>query len=285
MDHSLNCFELLKQRWLAELAELDCAPPEIFFCHRSGECAEHAGRFAGFQAALERLSRSPVPVLILGFQAEAAVRSVARAGDELAIALLDMWPGAEYLRYDVSPDELRAAARRVTNGAREPFPEHLSLRNQSILLQKLSSEIRHWLENRRTIVKGMSDDFRKVMRGDTLSPFHLLAQPAVSEEHRKMLERMWALGPGAAVLAPAMGGIAPLRSAMDDFESAWADFDAARAKIRQEDAADDAVAGNNQPIPMLISRLEKVSAAISVAIDAAHTLDTALKKTDGNDGD
>lgn len=274
MEQPPNCFELLKLRWLAELVELGCPPPEIFFCHRWGAGAEYAGRLAGFQAALDLLSQSPMPVLILGLQSEAIVRSIARAGDELAISLLDTWSGAEYLRYDVSPNELCAATRRVIEGAKQPLPGHLSIRNPADLL-KLSSEIRHWLENRRTNVTGMLDDFRNVLRGDTISPFHLTPQPAISEAHRKMVNRLWIYEPIAAKLTPENGGIAPLRAAMAEFEQAWSAFEAARVACRDKVKLG---VDSSEQTRVAITQLETVIETVRKAIEVTRTLDTALQE-------
>jgi hypothetical protein len=274
MEQTANCFELLKLRWLAELTELGCPPPEIFFCHRWGERMEYPGRFAGFQGALDLLSQTPMPVLILGLQSEAIVRSVARAGDEFTISLLDTWSGAEYLRYDVSPNELRAAARRVIEGAKQPFPGHFSIQNPNDLL-KLSSEIRHWLENRRTNVTGMLDDFRNVLRGDTISPFHLIPQPAVSEVHRKMVNRLWIYEPMAVKLTSANGGIAPLRASMAEFEQAWAEFEAVRESCREKvNLGED----SSEQTRVAISKLEAVIETVCKTIEVTRTLDAALQE-------
>lgn len=274
MEPQKNCFERLKTRWDAQMSGIGFPLQSIFFCHRWGEDAENAGQFSGFHEALRAISKAISPVLIFGFQSEEIVRSEARASNEPAIALLDCWKGAEYLRYDVTPDELRTAAQRVIEGAKQPFPRHLLPQDPSDLL-RISSEVRHWLENRRTNVTGMLDNFRGALQGERLSLFHLNSQPAISKDHQEMVNRLWAYESLAAELAHANGGIVPLRDAMDEFEQTWSGFDTARERYRLE--IESGEVGKDR-IESVISQLEKVIVAVRKAIEATYTLDAALKK-------
>ncbi len=255
--------------------------PSIWFCHRMDKDYEDFRPFGGLQAAREflMLQKNHVepfqPILLFGFQSEILVRDKANEYWPGSGALFD-WLGAEYLRYDVTPDELRAAAQRVIEGAKQPLPKNLLLQPDDLL--RISSEIRHWLENRRTSTTGMLDNFRGAMRGEWLSPFHLNSQPAISSEHQEMVNRLWAYEYFAAEFAPETGGLVPLRAAMDEFENAWSNFDAARESYRVEVERGGA---GKELIESVISQLKKVIAAIIKAIEATRMLDAALQKKKG----
>jgi hypothetical protein len=253
--------------------------PSIWFCHRTGTDYGDFQPFGGLQAAreflmLQKNQGEPFqPILFLGFQSKILVRDKANEYWPGSGALFD-WPGAEYLRYDATPVELRAAAQRVIEGAKQPLPKNLLPKDPSDLL-RISSEVRHWLENRRTNVTGMLDNFCGALRRERLSPFHLNSQPAISKDHQEMVNRLWVYESLAAELAPASGGIMPLRAAMDEFEHAWFEFDAARESYRLELESDEVGKGR---IESVISQLEKVIAAVRKAIEATYTLDAALQK-------
>ncbi len=272
------CFSLLTKHWQQTLESLP-EKPSIWFCHRTGSDYESFQPFGGLQAAREFLMIRKnqgipfQPILIFGFQSEILVRDKANEYWQGSGELFD-WPGAEYLRYDVTPDELRTTAQRVIEGAKQPFPKHLLPQDPSDLL-RISSEVRHWLENRRTNVTGMLDNFRGALRGERLSPFHLNSQPAISKDHQEMVNRLWAYESLAAKLASANGGIVPLRAAMDEFEQTWSGFDTARESYRLE--LECGKTGKNR-IESVISQLEKVIAAVRKAIEATDTLDAALQK-------
>jgi len=74
----------------------------------------------------------------------------------------------------------------------------------------------------------MLKDFHGALRGDKVSPFHLNPQSAVSEDHLRMLNRLWAYESLAVELAPEKDGIAPLRTAMMDFEQDWMELEKQR---------------------------------------------------------
>ena len=252
------------------------ATPMIYWCDRTKEGNyQHFGGFAAATVDLLQLDaqrESLFPVLIVGMYLPSTLtRVVQTSRKKVALQLLD-WPGAEYLRYDVTPDELRAAAKRVIEGAKQPLPEHL-WRLSELLVQL--AKIRHWLENRRINVTGMLKDFRSTLDGDVISSFHLNPQPAISADHLKMVNRLWAYEALAAELAPDSGGVAPLRAAMTDFEQAWPGFEKARAIYRRE--LESGGAGNDQ-IESVTDQLEKVIAAVSITIDATLALDAALQR-------
>lgn len=253
--------------------------PSIWFCHRTGEDYEDFQPFGGLQAARvllllqKKQGKTFQPILFFGFQPEILVRDKANEYWPGSGALFD-WHGAEYLRYDVISDELRAAAQRVIEGAKQPLPKILLPQDPDDLL-RITSEIRHWLENRRANVTGMLDNFRGALRGEWLSPFHLNSQPAISKDHQEMVNRLWAYESLAAKFARANGGIVPLRDAMDEFEKAWSGFDTARESYRLE--LESGAAGKDR-IESVISQLEKVVAAVRETIEATYTLDAALQK-------
>jgi len=255
--------------------------PFIRFCHRTGKDYEDFLPFGGLHAARELLMRQknenePLqPILFFGLQSEILVRDKANEYWPKSGALFD-WPGAEYLRYNATPVELRAAAQRVIEGAKQPLPNNLLPQDPGDLL-RISSEVRHWLGNRRTNATGMLDNFRGALRGERLSPFHLNSQPAISKEHQEMVSRLWAYGPLATELAQANGGVVPLRAAMDEFEQSWSEFDEARERYRLGLESGEV---GQEKIESVISQLEKVIAAVRKAIDATYTLDAALKRRD-----
>lgn len=273
-----DCYLHLSKHWQQAIEGLP-GRPSIRFCHRTGNDYENFQPFGGLQAAREFLMRQKnqsvpfQPILFFGLHSEILVRDKANVYWTGSGALFD-WPGAEYLRYDVTPDELHAAAKRVIEGAKQPLPKSFLPKDPSDLL-RISSEVRHWLENRRTNVTGMLDNFRGALRGEWLSPFHLNSQPAISKDHQEMVNRLWAYESLAEELAPANGGIVPLRAAMDEFEKAWSRFDTARENYRLE--LESGAAGKDR-IKFVISQLEKVIAAVRKAIEATYTLDAALQK-------
>jgi hypothetical protein len=272
-----DCYLQLSKHW-QQAMEGSSEKPSIWFCHRTGSTYEGFQPFGGLHAAREDLMRKKSqskpfqPILVFGFQSQLLVCDKANEYWLGSGALFD-WPGAEYLRYDATPDEFRAAAQRVIEGAKQPLPKNLLLQAGDLL--RISSEVRHWLENRRINVTGMLDNFRGALRGERLSPFHLNSQPAISKEHQEMVSRLWAYESLVSGLARASGGIVPLRAAMDDFEQAWSVFDVAREGYRLE--LESGGTGKGQ-IESVINQLEKVVAAVRKAIEATYTLDAALQK-------
>lgn len=277
-DDFKNAHLLLAKYWQQIIEGLP-ARPSIQFCHRTGNDYEDFQPFGGLQAAREILmlqinkSEPLQPILIFGFQSKFLVRDKANEYWPGSGALFD-WPGAEYLRYDITPDKLREAARRVIEGSKQPLPKNFLPKDPSELLC-ISSEIRHWLENLEPIVTGTLKNFHAALRGGELSPFHLNSQSAISREHRDMVNRLWAYESLAVEFSPTNGGLLPLRAAMSEFEQAWSEFNMARESYCL--ALENGTAGKDR-INSVIIQLEKVVSAVQKAIEATDTLDAALKK-------
>lgn len=245
--------------------------PAIRFCHYllSGESDAWGGLVELLFDLVAQGDEEKLPAtLVFGF----LPKEVALQRE--SVAKIFEWPGVQYLSYTVSDDVLLDAAHAAIEGAKQPLPNWREREGRRNLLD-MSSKVRHWLENRRTNVTGMLDNFRGALRGEPLSPFHLNSQPTISKDHKEMVNRLWAYESLAAKLAPSSGGIVPLRAAMDEFEQAWSAFDAARESYRLE--LESGAAGKDQ-IKSVISQLEKVVAAVRKTIEATYTLDAALKK-------
>lgn len=250
--------------------------PQIVFCHRHGNDYSECRPFAGVQSAREIVARSlacdepAAAVLIFGLHDEQFVRDRVNRYWPGAAAVLD-WPGVEYMRYDVSVDALTEGAARVVAGASEGSSRQL-LQNDRAGLLKLSSEIRHWLENRHTNVTGLRDDFRQVVRGEEVSRFHLEPQPAIAEEHRAMVDRLWAYDWLAAANLSRVGGTSGLRAAMDEFESSWAALTGAKMDCTVHDRPETA----REKREAVIHAADRVLSAIRAAIDGTRVLDRAV---------
>ncbi len=215
----------------------------------------------------------PAPIIVMGLAPTPGMAASRMAsGDRHLLTLLE-WPGVAYMQYGFTRAQLIATARRVVEGAKAPLPFGLLPKPDDVL--RVTSEIRHWLDNRRINVTGMLNDFRSALRGNEISPFHLDPQPAVSEDHRKMVDRLWAYESLAVDLAPTTGGIVPLRAAMDEFEQAWSAFEVTRAIYRREI---ESVGTGKDHVESVVNQLEKVVEAVCEAIEATRTLDAALQK-------
>lgn len=247
--------------------------PAIRFCHYllSGESDAWGGLVELLFDLVAQGDEGKLPAtLVFGFLPKEVVLQHKNA------AKIFEWPGVQYLSYTVSDDALLAAAHAAIEGAKQPLPNWREKVGRRILLD-MSSKVRHWLENRRTNVTGMLDNFRGALRGERLSLFHLNSQPAISKDHLEMVNRLWAYESFAAELAPANGGVAPLRAAMDEFEHTWSEFDAAREGYRLEL---ESGAARKDRIESVISQLVKVIVVVRKAIEATYTLDAALQKSD-----
>lgn len=217
--------------------------------------------------------RCPVPIIFIGLASTLEIVASRWEKDDEYLLELFQWDGAAYLQYGFTIEQLLVTARRVIEGGKAPLPSGLLPKPDDVL--RVTSEVRHWLENRRINVTGMLDNFCGALRGERLSSFHLNSQPAISKDHQEMVNRLWAYESLAAELAPANGGIVPLRAAMDEFEQAWSAFDAARKSYRLELESGEV---RRDQIESVINQLEKVIAAVRKAIEATYTLDAALQK-------
>ena len=172
--------------------------PIIGFCHWHRD-----GKFdlwAGFQDALETLQsssakgESPPPTLIFGLHSPEQLENFP---DETKVL---EWPGVQYLRYDADDATLAKAVQSCLLGSTEPVPEYLFVTVADIT--RLSSEIRHWLENRLRNTSGALYDFEAAERGEIRLHPNYLEPVAISSEHQAMLERFCTLEPHVLRLVP-----------------------------------------------------------------------------------
>lgn len=245
--------------------------PAIRFCHRlqSGEGKAWGGLSELlFDLVINRESETLHGALLFGFLSKGF------ALEDERLAKIVQWPGVRYLTYDATDEQLLNAGRAAIEGSMQPLPNWVEIEAFNDLL-RMSSEVRHWLENRRTNVRGMLVDFRGAVRKDELSAFHLISQPAVSEQHQQTLNRLWAFDRLVSEFASANHGIGALREAIAEVEGVWSAFELSRAVCR---AAVQKGALGSAEVEAVVTKLEKVAIAVSSAIQATHILDAALAR-------
>ena len=185
---------------------------------------------------------------------------------ERATAALLRWPGASYLRYGFSQEELIKAADEAIRGAKEPLPRVLLPTVCDV--RRRTSEVRHWLENRLRNADGARNALEADLLGEaTLHESHLEPVAAMSEAHRNMMERLWALEGPAAGMAPGVGGLAAVRSAMDEFELRWRDLEESRTAVRSARSGE-----RRECLDDMLKRHCAVRETISAAIAAIDNL-------------
>ncbi len=190
-------------------------------------------------------------------------------------AMLD-WPGVAYLAYGFTRDQLIAAARRAIEGAKTPLPPGLLPTAGDVL--RLTSEIRHWLENRLRNTEGALNDFQRARLGEIqLHRTYLDPVAPVTEEHRAMLDRLWALEAPAERFAPRTGGLGPLKGALAEFENSWQALEAARSALRAS-----GIKGEEQGLTETVAEFARVYDALQSAIKATRELDNEMTERKGN---
>jgi len=228
-DNLDSCYRGRITTLLASTGEQDeVSRLAIGYCHWAGT-GKHAP-WTGFRAVLQELQVTSAaggllrPTLIFGFHSRDRVRGQPDA------AVLE-WPGADYLRYDATDAELLATVQRIIEGAKAPMPVGLLPTVKDIL--RAASEVRHWLENRLRNTQGTLVDFQNAARGSMqLHEAHLERTVPISQAHRQMLDRLWALEAAAERFAPQSGGFAPMKAAIAEFETQWHELEAVRAQLR-----------------------------------------------------
>lgn len=252
-------------------------PPEIGRCLRITFCDRDEDgafvRFAGLRQArtalLKAYEQSGVcpPILVLGLFPPPAVDG---SMPDRELAALLQWPGVAYLPYGFTRERLVAAAHAAVEGARMPPPPGILPSAADIL--RLTSEIRHWLENRLRNTKGALSDLEAACRREKpLHASYLEAVAAMSDAHRAMLDRLCALEALAAHLAPATGGLGPTRTAIETFETRWQALEVVRVALRE--TADEQ---GTTYLAELRESLLGVCEALSTAIAATRNLDSEL---------
>jgi hypothetical protein len=186
------------------------------------------------------------------------------------------WPGFAYLPYGFTKDEFLVVVQEVLEGATTPLPDGL-LRTADDILRKTilrkTSEVRHWLQNRRGAALAGLDDFEQAAEGeDALHQSYLKYVEPVSGEHRAMLDRLWALERAAAIFAPRIGGLSAVREAVQTYETRWQALEAARTALREADPGLHSARLATDAAELY----RQVAADLSAAIEATLVLDAEL---------
>lgn len=225
---------------------------------------------AGLPEAIESLWRQEYlgqtrSILVLGMASTLErVIPVSQSSKDL---LLFQWPGAAYLPYGCTKDQLIAAARKAIQGAKAPLPPGLLPTAADV--SRAVAEVRHWLEGRLKNTEGAMFSFERATRGEIeLHPAYLDSVPAFSEEHADMLERLWALDDLALRIAPDTGGLAPLKAAVAEFEERWRAIETACAILRSGD-----IIRSSQFLADAAERYRSACEALSRAIASARSLE------------
>jgi hypothetical protein len=137
-------------------------------------------------------------------------------------------------------------------------------------LLSLLSHIRHWLENRRTNVAGMLQNFESAAHGEELSPFHLSEQPAMSDDHAAMVNRVWSCAPPP--IAPDV--FTKFHGRMDDLRRAWEEFEDTRLTIKRQ--YEQGLSALDQ-LQTAVTRLQLIASVVDSAISSAREIEVALK--------
>ena len=243
--------------------------PLIGFCHwhRNGEF----DLWAGFQDALETLQSSsakrkpPPPMLIFGLHSPEQLEKFPDATKALK------WAGIQYLRYDADDTALAKAVQSCLRGSTEPVPECLFVTVGNIT--RLSSEIRHWLENRLRNTNGALHDFEAAKRGEIrLHPNHLEPVLAISSEHQATLERFCSLKLHILRLAPEASGLKTFSAAIENFQSHWQALETAKETLRNAPSVEH----SGPSVSQMIEAQERSRDALETAIAATRALDNEL---------
>ena len=192
------------------------------------------------------------------------------APERTSAALLE-WRGAKYLRYGFSREELVEAADAAIQGAKEPLPRGLlpAVTDARRRRSKGLSEVRHWLENRLRNADGARNALEmELCAAATLHESHLRPVAAMTEAHRNMMERLWALEEPALRMTPQVGGLAAVRCAMDEFERRWRDLEESRTAVRGARSVE-----RRECLAGMLQRQVAVRETLSAAIAAIDDVD------------
>lgn len=235
-------------------------------------------RFAGTESACAALHGSCFEaeacpaILIVGLFPPP--RADAASARERAAASLFDWAGARYLRYGFDRRALEEAADEASRGVEQPPPRGLLTAAADV--GRRISEVRHWLENRLRNVDGTQVALDTALRGEvTLHKSHLDPVAAMTDPHRKMVERLWACDASVGRLAPEIGGLGAIRYRMDVYEHRWGDLECARAALRTAPNAE-----RTNRLTAMGERLAAVREALAMAIEAMDDVDGKINVGD-----
>ena len=287
-DNHISAWSIL-HREVVRALDGEADKVRVFPC----DLDEHGAfvRFAGVESALSELrqfSGSPEAwpaILIVGLFPSPSADAVSLC-EKAATALLD-WTGAGYLRYGFDQEALKKAAGAVIRGAQRQSPCDALAKTEDIWrrsseaedIRRGISEVRHWLENRLRNIDGARVALEAELRGEAaLHNSHLEPVAAMSEAHRRMIERLWTLGASMAWWAPKAGGMDAIRDTMTEYELRWAELEHARAALRMAPEAKRNICLNT-----MRERLLAVRDVLAVAIDRMDVLGRGLSAGDRKD--
>lgn len=258
----------------------------VFECDHDegGAFSTRAGLRSARAAVLEAAeAQRPLPaVLIIGISARREFTTVDATSKDGGLTALLEWPGAAYMQYGFTVEELRATAARIVDGATAQLPSGLHVARVDLL--RASSNVRHWLEGRLRNEGGALNDFYAEARGEIqLVREHLEPRASISKEHHEMLDRLFGLNAAARRYASNTSGVDGIRYAIDRFEAAWKSLEDTRAcYLSQLTKADSAL--RMKLAARVCSALEQVTDALSLAIAETKRFDEQIQPVArGND--
>ena len=244
----------------------------------NGAFSVNAGLLAARAAVLVAAgANQPLPaVLIIGLPARSDVGVSHGAGIGDDIDTLLEWPGAAYLQYGFSKDELRSTTAGIIEGAKAPLPSSMLTSRKDLL--RASANVRHWLEGRVNNEEGALSDFSSVADGELkIAPEHLEPRDAIPKEHHDMLDRLYGLGTTARRYGLNFEDLSGIRNAMKDFEAAWRSLEQTRAHYRAQLSTADSALGK-ELAARVCAELEEVTGALERAIAATRQFDEQIHR-------
>ena len=226
-----NCiFSKIKRALPADKAQR----VQIFACDLNEDGA--FVRFAGLDSARAALmaprddTADPPAILILGL--------LPPPEQGVGASALLQWPGAEYLRYGFTQEQLVEAADTAVRGAKAPRPCGLLPSDGDFHLLR---GVRHWLTNRLRDLDQARNTLDEVLRREgRLNESHLEPIAAMSDKAQSEVERLCALEELETRMVPGGGeGPTAIRRAMDEYKLRWQDLEQSRAALRGAQRAEE----------------------------------------------
>lgn len=257
----------------------DASNLQVFECDHRSE--GHFARFGGAEAAREMLlgehGKKPPhpPVLVVGIMPLPLDSQSSTAGEAGLQALLS-WPGAAYLRYGFTREELCDVVQRICEGAKEPLPRELLPTPEDVLHS--ISEVRHWLASRLKNTKDALEDFQAAAKGKmALHPSYFNPVEILSKEHRQKLNRLLGFDLYLRRYASSADGLDAIKKNVALFEASWQELEVARQRCRA------AVEGKacKELMVAVIQQLDAVCVALKEIIEATRRLDQQIKTGQG----
>ncbi len=247
---------------------------------------DSAIQFSGIEAAEAELrvalqtKAKPLPMLIVGGPQWGALAEGRTPAGIVGQRTLFRWPGVAYLSHGFGRDELLHAARLVCRGADAPVPA-LAPSENDVLAS--TSEIRHWLVNRRRNTEGAILNFDAAGRGErVLHVAHLEPLAAISDPHLRLLDRFKQLLEAIGLNADLQGEASGLFRAISNFESRWLQVEAARSALRAVDHATDILEYRHAAVGVA-EALRGARTSLTETVDSVRALEAAVRQAHGGE--